>query len=175
MASRSAHTAPRSRLARWLPHPLLTLVLVLLWMLLLNDFSVGGLLMGIVLGVVISRLTSQFWPERPPIRSYRKALAYLGLVAWDVVVANLHVSRLILFRRATQLDVRWVVLPLELRSPEAITVLAGTITMTPGTVSCDLSADGRSLLVHCLDAPDAEGAVRQMKDRYEARLKEIFP
>ena len=55
------------------------------------------------------------------------------------------------------------------------TVLAGTITMTPGTVSCDLSADGRSLLVHCLDAPDAEEAVRQMKVRYEARLKEIFP
>ena len=68
-----------------------------------------------------------------------------------------------------------MVLPLELRSPEAISVLAGTITMTPGTVSCDLSADGRSLLVHCLDAPDAEDAVRAMKDRYEARLKEIFP
>ena len=51
----------------------------------------------------------------------------------------------------------------------------GTITMTPGTVSCDLSADGRSLLVHCLDAPDAEDTVRQMKERYEDRLKEIFP
>ncbi len=175
MASRPSRSAPRSRFARWLPHPLLTLALVLLWMLLLNDFSVGGLLLGLVLGIVIARLTSQFWPERPPIRSYRKALVYLGLVIWDVVVANLHVSRLILFRRTTQLDVRWVVLPLELRSPEAITVLAGTITMTPGTVSCDLSADGRSLLVHCLDAPDAEDAVRQMKDRYEARLKEIFP
>ena len=54
-------------------------------------------------------------------------------------------------------------------------MLAGTITMTPGTVSCDLSADGRSLLVHCLDAPDAEDTVRQMKERYEDRLKEIFP
>ena len=66
-------------------------------------------------------------------------------------------------------------IPLELRSPEAITALAGTISLTPGTVSCDLSADGRSLLVHCLDAPDAEEAVRQMKERYEARLMEIFP
>jgi multicomponent K+:H+ antiporter subunit E len=54
-------------------------------------------------------------------------------------------------------------------------VLAATITMTPGTVSSDLSADGRSLLVHCLDAKDGEEAVRQMKSRYEARLKEIFP
>ena len=175
MAAPRTDTDPRSRLQRWVPHPWLTLMLVLLWMLLLNDFSLGGLLLGILLGVVISHLTSQFWPERPPIKSFRKAFSYLGLVAWDVVVANLQVTRIILFRRADALDVRWVVLPLELRSPEAISVLAGTITMTPGTVSCDLSADGRSLLVHCLDAPDAEEAVRAMKDRYEARLKEIFP
>lgn len=175
MAGRPPTDDTRSRLERWLPHPWLTLVLVLLWILLLNSFSVGGLLMGVVLGVLISHLTSQFWPERPPIKSLGKAFSYLGLVAWDVVVANMQVTRIILFRRADSLDVRWVVLPLELRSPEAISVLAGTITMTPGTVSCDLSADGRSLLVHCLDAPDAEDAVRAMKDRYEARLKEIFP
>lgn len=175
MAGRQPTNDTRSRRERWLPHPWLTLVLVLLWMLLLNSFSVGGVLMGVVLGVLISHLTSQFWPERPPIKSFAKAFSYLGLVAWDVVVANLQVTRIILFRRADALAVRWVVLPLELRSPEAISVLAGTITMTPGTVSCDLSADGRSLLVHCLDAPDAEEAVRAMKDRYEARLKEIFP
>ncbi|AMO37433.1 Na+/H+ antiporter subunit E [Thauera humireducens] len=165
----------RTFVQRWLPHPMLTLLLIVLWILLLNAFSVGGLLMGAVLGIVIPRVTSTFWPERPPIRAYGKAFVYMGLVLWDVVVANLHVTRLILFRRTDQLHVRWVTLPIELRSPEAITVLAGTITMTPGTVSCDLSADGRSLLVHCLDAPDAEEAVRQMKERYEARLMEIFP
>src|SRR5690606_6592834 len=137
MAGRQPSNDTRSRFERWLPHPWLTLVLVLLWILLLNSFSVGGLLMGVVLGVLISHLTSQFWPERPPIKSFRKAFSYLGLVAWDVVVANLQVARIILFRRADALDVRWVVLPLELRSPEAISVLAGTITMTPGTVSCD--------------------------------------
>jgi multicomponent K+:H+ antiporter subunit E len=165
----------RSLLERWLPHPLLTAVLILLWMLLLNSFTIGGLVMGTLLGVVIPIITSNFWPERPPIRAYGKALAFMLLVAWDVLVANVLVARLILFRPASALRTRWVTVPLELRSPEAITVLAGTITMTPGTVSSDLSADGRSLLVHCLDAPDAEQAVLQMKTRYEARLKEIFP
>ena len=165
----------RSLRERWLPHPVLTMVLVLLWMLLLNNFSIGGLVMGVLLALIITRVTSNFWPERPPVKSWRKAFSYLGLVAWDVVVANLEVSRLILFRPTSQLRTRWVTVPLELCSPEAITVLAGTITMTPGTVSCDLSADGRSLLVHCLDAQDAEETVRQMKGRYETRLKEIFP
>lgn len=170
----ATHKNERSFLQRWLPHPLLTIVLVVLWMLLLNSFTMGGLVMGLFLGIVIPIITSNFWPERPPIRAYGKALAFMLLVAWDVIAANIHVARLILFRRADQLHTRWVTVPLELDSPEAITVLAGTITMTPGTVSSDLSADGRSLLVHCLDAPDAEEAVMQMKSRYEARLKEIF-
>ena len=56
----------------------------------------------------------------------------------------------------------------------AITVLAGTITMTPGTVSSDVSADGRSLLVHCLHAPEPASVVDEIKQRYERRLKEIF-
>ena len=66
-------------------------------------------------------------------------------------------------------------MPLALTSPEAITVLAGTITMTPGTVSAELSADGRALLVHGLDVPDPEALVAEIKSRYEARLLEIFP
>jgi len=47
-------------------------------------------------------------------------------------------------------------------------------TSTPGTVSADLSADGRALLVHCLEAPDPEGVVATIKERYERRLREIF-
>ncbi|MBL7650496.1 MAG: Na+/H+ antiporter subunit E, partial [Candidatus Hydrogenedentes bacterium] len=80
---------PRSFTERWLPHPLMSAVLVLLWMLLLNSFSLGGLVVGVVLAVVITRVTSNFWPERPPVKSWTKAFAYLGVVAWDVVVANL--------------------------------------------------------------------------------------
>ncbi len=165
----------RTLVERWLPHPLLSVVLVAVWMLLLNSFTMGGVVMGMVLGIVIPIITSNFWPGRPPIRAYGRAFAFMLLVARDVVVANIHVARLILFRPSSQLHVRWVTVPLELTSPEAITVLAATITMTPGTVSSDLSADGRSLLVHCLDAPDAEQAVLEMKSRYEARLKRIFP
>jgi multicomponent K+:H+ antiporter subunit E len=160
---------------RWLPHPLLTLTLVVVWMLLLNSFTLGGFLLGTVLGVLIPIATSHFWPGRPLLRAYGKMMAFLGIALWDVLVANVMVARLILFRRPESLATRWVAMPLELRSPEAITLLAGTISLTPGTVSSDLSADGRTLLVHCLDAPDAEVAVRDMKSRYEARLMEIFP
>ncbi len=164
-----------SLLRRCFPHPLLSLALTLIWLLLANSFSAGSLLVGIVLGIAIPRLTSNLWPDRPKIQHYSKAFAYVLLVIWDIIVANLQVAYIILFRPVASLHTRWVCVPLDLSNPEAITVFAGTITMTPGTVSCDLSADGKSLLVHCLDAPDAEAAIRDMKERYESRLMEIFP
>jgi multicomponent K+:H+ antiporter subunit E len=67
-----------------------------------------------------------------------------------------------------------VTVPLELRTPEAITTLAGTITMTPGTLTADVSAEGHALLVHCLDAPDPDAVRDEIKSRYERRLMEIF-
>lgn len=165
----------RSFSERWIPHPLLSVVLVFVWMLLQNDFSMGALVLGGVLGVAIPIITSGFWPSRPPVRAYGRAIAFILLVMYDVIVANIAVARLVLFRASHRLKPCWIAVPLELKSPEAISLLAGTITMTPGTVSCDLSADGRSLLVHCLDAPDPDAVVRDIKTRYEARLRRIFP
>jgi multicomponent K+:H+ antiporter subunit E len=165
---------PETPARRLFPHPLLSFVLVIVWILLQNSFSFAHLLLALFLGWGIPCLTASFWPARPHIRSYRKALTYALLVCGDIVVANLTVAKLILFRSPESLHTCWVRVPLDLTTPEAITLFAGTITMTPGTVSADLSADGRSLLVHCLDAPDPEGTVAMMKTRYEARVKEIF-
>lgn len=164
----------RRIISKLLPHPLLTVTLVTVWMLLLNAFSVGGLLIAIVLGVAIPMATSRYWPGAPRIRLGWRAVAYALIVIWDIVVANVQVAYLILFRRADRLRSTWITVPLALRAPEAITALAGTITLTPGTVSCDVADDGSALLVHCLHEPDPELAVARIKGRYEARLKEIF-
>jgi multicomponent K+:H+ antiporter subunit E len=80
----------------------------------------------------------------------------------------------LLLRRPETLRSTWLVVPLKLRIPEAITLLAGTITMTPGTVSCDLAADGSALLVHCLHTDDPDATVAGIKSRYEARVMKIF-
>jgi multicomponent K+:H+ antiporter subunit E len=159
---------------RWLPHPLLTLVLTGFWLLLLNDFSMGGLVLGLGLGILIPLYTTNFWPEPPRVKNYPRAFVYFFLVLGDIVVANVQVAYWILFWRNDQLQPRFFTVPLEVRTPEAIATLAGTITMTPGTVSSDLSADGRALLVHGLHVPDVDDAVRTIKTRYEARLLEIF-
>lgn len=159
---------------RILPHPLLTLTLTAVWLLLLNDFSIGGLVLGLIVGVALALFTAAFWPDRVQIRNYRAALEYVVVVLWDILVANVEVAWIVATKPNRRMRPRWITIPLEIRAPEAITILAGSITMTPGTVSADLSADGRAILVHCLDAEDGEAVVEQIKTRYEARLKEVF-
>ncbi len=158
----------------FLPHPLLTLTLALVWLALVNEVSVGALVLALILGIVIPLATRAFWPDRPRVGRPLKMLEYAWVVLHDIVVANLQVARLILFVPSDRLRSRYVTIPLALTSPEAITVLAGTITMTPGTLSAELSADGGALLVHGLDVPDPDALVAEIKTRYEARLLEIF-
>jgi len=157
-----------------LPHPLLTLLLVLVWQMLVNKVTSGNLVLGLILGIIIPLLTAPYWPARPRLRNPLMIVEYFLVVLLDICKANVIVALLILFRRNENLKSTWIVIPLDLTSPEAITVLAGTITMTPGTVSSDLSRCGRALLVHCLDAPDPDAVRDEIKSRYERRLKEIF-
>lgn len=160
--------------SRLVPHPLLTLTVAAFWLLLMNDLSLGNALMGLFLGLTVPQLTRIYWPQRPTIRKPLKIIEYGFVVLWDIIVANVAVARVVLFKSNRQLRPHFISIPLDIYSPEAITTLAGTITMTPGTLSADLSADGRALLVHCLDTGDPEGEVAGIKQRYEARLKEIF-
>jgi multicomponent K+:H+ antiporter subunit E len=159
---------------RLLPHPGLSALLLFIWMLMLNAFSMGWLVLGIVFAILVPLFTAPFWPDRPAMRWGVPLLAYLLLVVWDIFVANFHVAKLILFRRSRDLRTCWLAIPLDLHSAEAITLLAGTISLTPGTVSADISTDGRHLLVHALDVVDPPAEIARIKARYERRLLEIF-
>jgi multicomponent K+:H+ antiporter subunit E len=160
--------------ARLVPHPILTVVITGVWTALVNHLSLGHLIMGLMLGLVIPWFTSAYWPDRPVIRRPMRMLEYALVVLWDIIVSNVQVAYWVLFRRGASLRSQFVTVPIDLETPEAITVLAGTITMTPGTVSADLAADGSAILVHCLETLDPEATARQIKSRYERRLKEIF-
>lgn len=161
-------------LKRLFPHPVLSLVLLVVWLLLVNSLSLNSIVFGAILGVLIPQVIVPYWPAMPRLRSPLTVIGYALIVIYDIVVANIQVALIVLFKRNSALQPAWICVPLDLRTPEAITVLAGTITLTPGTVSCDLSADGHAILVHCLHAPDPDSVRDDIKSRYERRLKEIF-
>lgn len=158
---------------RLLPHPLLTLILALVWVLLMNAFSAASILLGLLLGWAIPLFSRHFWPERVVIRRPLTLLRFVAVVLADIITANFVVAALIL-RGPRRLKPVFVRLPLELQSDLAISLLSNTICLTPGTVSARLSADRRYLLVHALNSHDPAALVHTIKRRYETPLKEAL-
>lgn len=158
---------------RWLPHPHMSLTLVVVWLLLVNEVSLGQVVLGTLLGVLIPLATSSFWPERPHPARPAVLARYLLRLLLDILVANLEVARRVL-GPTDRLKPAFVVYPLELTDPFAISMLASTISLTPGTVSADLSPDRRTLLIHSLSTDDPQALCETIRTRYERPLKEIF-
>lgn len=156
-----------------LPHPLLTPILALVWLLLNNTLAPGHIVLGLLLGWAIPRFTLNFWPERVHIRHPWSLLRFTGVFLFDVLVANWAVARLVL-AGPRSLNPRFVEVPLDLTNTLALSLLANTICLTPGTVSASLSPDQKTLLVHALDCTDPEQLIATIKTRFETPLKEIF-
>lgn len=159
---------------RWLPQPLLSLCLLLVWLLLVNELSLGHWLLGALLGWLIPLFTQRFSDSPPRLRKPLKLGLFLLRVLGDIVLANLQVAKLILGPTA-QLRPAFVEVPMLLDNELALSMLASIISLTPGTVSADFSADRKTLLVHGLDVADAAALVAEIKSRYEAPLLEVFP
>jgi multicomponent K+:H+ antiporter subunit E len=156
-----------------LPHPWLSLFLVVVWQLIMNDLALGTLLMGFLLAWGIPMLTHRFWPHPPTLHRPRVLLRFTLRVLGDILTANLEVARLIL-GPSSRLRPAFVEYPLELTHDFAISLLCSTVSLTPGTVSADISEDRRTLLIHGLDVADEQALIDTIKERYEQPLLEVF-
>lgn len=156
-----------------LPHRILTLVLWLIWLLLNNTLAAGHVVLGLLLAIIIPIFTSSFWPEKMRVRAPLTLFKFLAVVLWDIMIANLIVAKLIL-GSSDDLKPAFFYLELDIESSLGISFLANTISLTPGTVSCDLMPCGRRLLVHALHAESTQDIIDHIKKRYEAPLTKVF-
>ncbi|AKT37673.1 Na+/H+ antiporter subunit E [Chondromyces crocatus] len=168
------NTTERSLLGRLFPHPVMSVLLASVWLLLINKLSMANVVFALVAGAIIPFVTRRFWPDRPRIRLNWTLVHYFGVVVWDIVIANFQIAWLVLFRHNRDLRSHWLVIPLDLDDPEAVSMLAATLCLAPGTVSSDLAADRRALLLHAIDVADPAAEIARIKSRYEAPLKRIF-
>lgn len=155
------------------PAPLLSLCVFVVWLLLVGSIEPGHLVLAAVQAVLLPLVAQRLRGGAAGIRRPLVAVRLLLVVLWDIVVSNIQVAKLILGRES-HIHPGFLWLPLDVRNPHAIATLAGIITMTPGTLSTEVSADNRHLLVHCFSLDDEAGTIAQIKQRYEAPLKEIF-
>lgn len=155
-----------------LPHPLASLAVAALW-LLLNGASNGHLLLALGLGLALPRLLPAPAIASPRLAASRVAAKLVLVVLHDIVKANVEIALRILGPES-RIRPAYVWVPLDIASPQGIAVFASIITMTPGTLSCEVSADRRWLLVHAFHADDAAAVAAEVKSRYEAPLMEVF-
>lgn len=158
---------------RWLPHPLLSVMLAAAWLLLQRSVAPPHLITAGVLAVALPLLLAGFLPPATKLARPARVPAFAARVLWDIVVANVTVARIVLAPRSNP-QPAWVPVALALHHPTAISLLATIITTTPGTVSCIVDAERREILVHALDCRDPVALAAEIKQRYETPLLEIF-
>lgn len=163
---------PKERRLGWLPHPWLSGMLAVSWLLLQHTLELVHLLSAVLIGIVVPRLIDEFLPAAPRVRA-RPALRLAAVVLWDIVISNITVAKLVL-GPMSQPQPEWLEVPLELKHPTAIALLASIITTTPGTVSAMVDEGRQLILVHALDCRDAAQMVADIKQRYEHALRVIF-
>jgi multicomponent K+:H+ antiporter subunit E len=160
-------------LKRLLPAPLLSATLFVSWLMLNQSASPGNLALAAIFAIVLPRIFGGFRVEPPRIRRPGVIVRLALRVLADIVRSNVDVARRILGPES-RIHPRFVWVPLSIRDAHGVATLAGIITMTPGTLSADLTDDRRYLLVHAFNADDEQALIASIKERYEAPLREIF-
>lgn len=153
-------------------YPLLWLVLFAMWLLLSRSIAPGQLLLAALvstLGVVAAaRVDAPNSKLRKPLLVFK----LLALVFADIVRSNIAVLRLVLGRRAPHS--LFVDIPLDLRDPNGLAILACIITATPGSAWINYNARSSTVTVHVLDTADGIAWGETIKRTYEKLLLEIF-
>ena len=156
-----------------LPAPLLSAMLFVGWLLLVGSVSAGHIALAGVLAVAIPLWSERLRPDPPQIGAWGTVVRLTGVVLYDIVASAFVVARQILGPEE-RINPGFVWVPLSIREPYGLASLASIITMTPGTLSVDLSADRQQLLVHALHVDDPADLIASIKRRYEAPLMAIF-
>lgn len=157
---------------RLLPMPLHSGLLLVVW-LLLNGFSAGHCLLGSILAVAIPLITAPFADRQSRVVKPFSMMVYVWRLLLDIFVSNIEVAVRVLSTNK-KIKPGFIAYPLELKGDFPLTVLASTISLTPGTVSVDFSECKQWLYIHALHIDNEQDIIDAIRQRYEQPLQEIF-
>lgn len=152
---------------------LLPLFLLALWLLLNESLSAGQVALGAVLALWFTWAASRLRPLHARPQRLWLAFGLAAKVTLDIMRSNLAVAKLILQRGPSNFKSGFIHVPLTMRDPHGLAMLACILTYTPGTVWVDLSADNQ-LTLHVLDLENEQEWVTLIQERYERPLMEMF-
>ena len=152
---------------------LIHILLALAWMAVNGSFSLTDLIVGLVLGLLVLSIASPFksgqgyaariWRGLRFFLWFLKELWVSSIkVAYDIVTPNLRARPGV------------IAVPLDAETDLEITMLACLVTLTPGTLSLDVSPDRRILYIHAMFVTDPDAIRAEIKDGMEKRLLEVL-
>jgi multicomponent Na+:H+ antiporter subunit E len=149
------------------------LLLAIVWVAVTGSASLHNLFFGFVLGAIALSVVREPYGGRGYLRRCRSVLLLvllflkeLALSAWKVTMTVLSPDM--------NLKPGIFAFPLTVDRDFEITLLANLITLTPGTLSVDVSNDRKTLYVHALDCSDPQATRRDIAEGFERRIMEAF-
>lgn len=151
------------------------LLLAVLWAAIHGSLTLASLLVGFAGGYIVLLLARPLLGSSAYYAGIWRAIWLVLFFVWELVRASLRVTWQVIMPME-RLRPGIIAVPLELRSPNGITVFANMLSLVPGTLSLDLSADHRTLYVHVMHIPDADAdAMRNvLRQHIERRVLSLL-
>ena len=150
----------------------LNLILAVGWAAVTGSFSLTGLAIGFVLAFFVLRLLKPLWGDTGYFRRTIASVKLVGRFLYELVVSSIKVAHDVItppiLARPGVIKV-----PLDVRTDAEIAVLANLVSLTPGTLSLDVSPDNRELYVHAMFVDSPQAVRDEIKNGLEKRLLEV--
>ncbi|OOE13698.1 Na+/H+ antiporter subunit E [Fictibacillus arsenicus] len=151
---------------------ILNLLIGVIWMFLSESYSFASFLVGFVIGAALLFLLNRFIPDSYYFK-HVKAIGYLiFLFLKELILANIEVLKWV-YKPRLDFQPGIIALPIDVKKNWEITLLANLITLTPGTLSVDVSRDQRYIYIHAIDLPDVNQTIVGIKDTFEKAIREV--
>lgn len=154
---------------------LLCSVLAAIWVGLVGDVSLAAFVKGLILGFIIIQLFGRRTLKvlKLNIRHFLPLVQLIFIFMYELLVANLTVLRHV-FSPKLNIKPGIIKVPIEVEGPFWITTLANMITLTPGTLTVDISPDNKFFYVHCLNIDNEDTIVSDIKGTFEKKILEVY-
>lgn len=153
---------------------LLNIILALIWMFVHGQFTFGTFVIGVLLGYLIIALVSPAIDNENYVRRVLKTIYLIGFFIKELFISSLQVARDVIKPGAFTMQSGVIALPLESKSDLEITLLANMISLTPGTLSLDVSDDRTKLYIHAMYVDQGVDAVKNdIKNGMERNILEV--
>ncbi|MBP0438874.1 Na+/H+ antiporter subunit E [Tianweitania sediminis] len=154
--------------------PILMLILLtLVWLAISATWTLPNLFLGLLLAATVLFIVRHHLGTPVSIRRPRKILVLLAVFAVELMKSVWNVVKAVL-KPTMDVSPGIIIYPLQLKSDFQIALLGNMITLTPGTLTVDVTSDRSHLVIHALDCRDPDATRRDIQNGFERRILEAF-